>query len=216
VVADHRRIIHVNLSTRNNNYQLSSVNVDSMFVCDDGQTMVLIGKNMGLRAYLLPVHALDKSEFLGTAKIDSVSYSPALDAAAVKMDENQQVKLLIASSSGNFLVIGLPCSSRIVKRIVERTNATDVPELTNSDETSTVFSDAMTPPGSTKETFAAELCEQLLRDISSIQLPDGAIQELSEALPDYLRAFAVRFDSSDQTFSQARSGIMAFVYKYRG
>jgi hypothetical protein len=78
-----------------------------MFVCDDGQTIVLIGKNMGLRAYLLPVHALDRSDFLGTAKIDAVSYSPALDAAAVKRDENQQLKLLIASSSGSFLDMGI-------------------------------------------------------------------------------------------------------------
>ncbi|KAL2809085.1 kinase-like domain-containing protein [Aspergillus granulosus] len=103
MLADHRRIIHVNLFTRSNNYRVLSINVDSMFVCDDGQTMVLIGKNNGLRAYLLPVHALDRSEFLGTAKIDEVSYSPALDAAAVKRDENQQLKLLIASESGSFL-----------------------------------------------------------------------------------------------------------------
>ncbi|KAL3451554.1 hypothetical protein BJX65DRAFT_220654 [Aspergillus insuetus] len=107
VLADHRRIIHVNLFTRINNYRVLSINVDSMFVCDDGQTIVLIGKNMGLRAYLLPVHALDRSEFLGTAKIDAVSYSPALDAAAVKRDENQQLKLLIASSSGSFLDMGI-------------------------------------------------------------------------------------------------------------
>ncbi|KAJ0416347.1 kinase-like domain-containing protein [Aspergillus carlsbadensis] len=107
VLADHRRLIHVNLFTRINNYRVLSINVDSMFVCDDGQTIVLIGKNMGLRAYLLPVHALDKSEFLGTAKIDAVSYSPALDAAAVKRDENQQLKLLIASSSGSFLDMGI-------------------------------------------------------------------------------------------------------------
>ncbi|KAL4760925.1 uncharacterized protein BDW70DRAFT_160344 [Aspergillus foveolatus] len=102
MVSDHRRILHVNLARRTYNDRRLNVDVDSMFVCDDGHTLVLIGKNNGLRTYLLPLQALDKSKFIGVAKINRLSYTPALDDAAVRRDANGHLKLLIASSSGAF------------------------------------------------------------------------------------------------------------------
>lgn len=102
MVSDHRRILHVNLARHTYNDRRLNVDVDSMFVCDDGHTLVLIGKNNGLRAYLLPLQALDKSKFIGIAKINRLSYTPALDDAAVRRDANGHLKLLIASSSGAF------------------------------------------------------------------------------------------------------------------
>ncbi|KAL3469717.1 kinase-like domain-containing protein [Aspergillus californicus] len=100
IVADHRRIIQINLLKKTFNDRPLGINVDSIFVCDDGHNLVLLGKNNGLRAYLLPLHALDRSEFITVAKIDRLTYKPALDDAAIRRDANQQQKLLIASSSG--------------------------------------------------------------------------------------------------------------------
>lgn len=107
VVSDHRRILHVNLSTRSTNDRKLNIGIDSVFVGDDGYTLVLIGKNNGLRAYLLPLHSLEKSDFVGSAKINRLSYVPALDDATVQRDPNKQLKLLIASSSGSFLEMGI-------------------------------------------------------------------------------------------------------------
>ncbi|KAL4940358.1 kinase-like domain-containing protein [Aspergillus oleicola] len=97
----------------------------------------------------------------------------------------------------------------------ESTNPTEWLESTDRDENSTVYSDTMTLPGSMKESYAAELCEQLLLAISSFESRDETFQELCEALPDYLRAFALRFGSSNQPASQAQGDIMTFVHKYR-
>ncbi|KAL4945275.1 hypothetical protein BDV06DRAFT_45413 [Aspergillus oleicola] len=105
MVADQRRILHVNLAKKDSSVRGLDNEVHSMFVCDDGQTLVLIGKSHGLRAYLLPLGALDRSRFIGSAKINGLSYVPALDDAAVTRDEDGQLKLLIASSSGNFLAM---------------------------------------------------------------------------------------------------------------
>ncbi|KAL4975300.1 hypothetical protein BDW66DRAFT_167321 [Aspergillus desertorum] len=113
MVSDHRRILHVNLARRTYNDRRLNVDVGSMFVCDDGHTMVLIGKNNGLRAYLLPLHALDRSKFIGVAKINRLSYAPALDDAAVRRDANGQLKLLIASSSGSFFEMGIALEDEI-------------------------------------------------------------------------------------------------------
>ncbi|KAL5339987.1 kinase-like domain-containing protein [Aspergillus crustosus] len=102
IVVDQRRLIHVNLLKRTHNDRVLTIKIDSMFVCDDGQTLALIGKNNGLRAYLLPLNSLESSDFIGVAKIDRLSYAPALDHAIVATDDNQQLKLMIASSSGSF------------------------------------------------------------------------------------------------------------------
>ncbi|KAL4905087.1 hypothetical protein BDW74DRAFT_18783 [Aspergillus multicolor] len=107
MVSDHRRILHVNLAKRTYNDRRLNIDVDSMSVCDDGQTLVLLGKNNGLRAYLLPLHALDRANFIGIAKINRLSYEPALDHAVVTRDADHQLKLLIASSSGSFLEMGI-------------------------------------------------------------------------------------------------------------
>ncbi|KAL4925370.1 kinase-like domain-containing protein [Aspergillus undulatus] len=107
VVADHRRILHVNLTKRTHSDRGLDSEVHSMFVCNDGQTLVLIGKKNGLRAYLLPLTALDRSKFIGAARINRLSYVPALDDAAVTRDVDGQLKLLIASSSGQFLDMGI-------------------------------------------------------------------------------------------------------------
>ncbi|KAL3494407.1 hypothetical protein BJX62DRAFT_234283 [Aspergillus germanicus] len=97
----------------------------------------------------------------------------------------------------------------------ESTNATEVLELADTDDTRTVYSNTMTLPGSTKESYATELCEQILGAISSIESADETLRQLSEALPDYLRAFALRFGSAHQTDLQAQGQITAFVHKYR-
>ncbi|KAL6231197.1 hypothetical protein BDW75DRAFT_49949 [Aspergillus navahoensis] len=107
MVSDHRRILHINLAKRTHNDRTLNIDVDSMFVCDDGHTLVLIGKNNGLRAYLLPLHFLDKSKFIGVVKINRLSYAPALDDVAVRRDAYGHLKLLIASSSGAFLEMGI-------------------------------------------------------------------------------------------------------------
>ncbi|KAL3460110.1 kinase-like domain-containing protein [Aspergillus heterothallicus] len=92
---------------------------------------------------------------------------------------------------------------------------TDVSELDDSDGTSTIYSDTMSLPESTKDSYALELCEQLIRGISSYEIPNETAQKTFEALPDYLQAFALRFGSCPGTASQARGDIMAFVHKYR-
>ncbi|KAL2867247.1 protein kinase family protein [Aspergillus lucknowensis] len=103
IITDGRRILHVNLLKRTSSSRELGKDVDSMFVSDDGQSLALIGRNAGLRVYLLPLHAPGTSDFTSTSKIDRISYSAALDAAALKRDGNQQLKLLIASFSGSFL-----------------------------------------------------------------------------------------------------------------
>ncbi|KAL4783293.1 kinase-like domain-containing protein [Aspergillus varians] len=103
LVSDCRRILHVNLSSRTVHTRRLQVDVDSIFLCDDGHTLVLIGKNNGQRAYLLPLHDLDKSKLIERAKINRVSYVPALDDATVRRNAEGQLKVLIASSSGYFL-----------------------------------------------------------------------------------------------------------------
>jgi hypothetical protein len=82
-------------------------------------------------------------------------------------------------------------------------------------ETGTVYSDTMTLSGSTRESYATELCEQLVRPI----LPNGPTQEalrgLADVLPEYLRAFALRLGPSYQGDSRDPGDIMTFVHKYR-
>ncbi|KAL2824382.1 kinase-like domain-containing protein [Aspergillus cavernicola] len=109
ILADHRRIIYVNIYKGTHTDRILNINVDSMFVYDDGQSLLLIGKRRGLRVYLLPLHAFDRSDIITLARIDDLSYSPVLDDAAVRRDANQQLKLLIASSSGSFLDMAIPC-----------------------------------------------------------------------------------------------------------
>ncbi|KAL4862470.1 hypothetical protein BDV12DRAFT_203013 [Aspergillus spectabilis] len=103
VVVDHRRLIHVNLLRRTHNDRVLNIKIDSMFVCDDGQTLALIAKKRGLRTYLLPLNSLEKSDFVGVAKINGMPYAPTLDHAIVRTDGDQKLKLLIASSAGSFL-----------------------------------------------------------------------------------------------------------------
>ncbi|KAL4876503.1 hypothetical protein BJY04DRAFT_141462 [Aspergillus karnatakaensis] len=107
IVVDSQRLIHVNLFRRTYDIRVLGIKIDSMFVCDDGQTLALIGKNHGLRAYLLPLNGLEKSQYIAVAKIDNFSYAPILDHAVVRIDGNQQLKLLIASSSGSFLEMSI-------------------------------------------------------------------------------------------------------------
>ncbi|KAL4960019.1 kinase-like domain-containing protein [Aspergillus stella-maris] len=107
MVADHRRILLVNLVRKDNVVRGLDIDVQSIFVDDDGKTLVMIGKTHGTRAYLLPLDALDRSKFIGSAKINGPSYNPALDDAAVTRDKDGQLKLLIASSSGNLLALNI-------------------------------------------------------------------------------------------------------------
>jgi hypothetical protein len=97
----------------------------------------------------------------------------------------------------------------------ESTLATDTPTMLAEDETGTVYSDTMTLSGSTRESYATELCEQLVLPI----LPNGPTQEalrgLADVLPEYLRAFALRLGSSYQGDSRDQGDIMTFVHKYR-
>ncbi|KAL4928939.1 uncharacterized protein BDV17DRAFT_291262 [Aspergillus undulatus] len=84
------------------------------------------------------------------------------------------------------------------------TQATDWLSMTDGDETSTVYWDTMTIAASTEETYVTELFEQLLYVIPSHEPSDETVHRMTSFLPDYLRAFALRFGSYYNTVSQAQ------------
>ncbi|KKK18962.1 hypothetical protein AOCH_004601 [Aspergillus ochraceoroseus] len=108
LLTDRRHIIHVNLSRQTLTVRSLDIDLYSMFVCDDDESLILIGKNRGLWAYLLPLSAIDKSDAIRIAKINHISYVPDPDDAAVRRNADGQLELIIANASGMFLDMGIP------------------------------------------------------------------------------------------------------------
>ncbi|KAI9369537.1 hypothetical protein BJX61DRAFT_549496 [Aspergillus egyptiacus] len=107
ILVDHQRIIHIDLFHETFNDQKLDISVERMFVCDGGLNLILIGKNKGLWAYFLAFQALEKPKPVRLARIDRLSYAPALDDVAVRRYAAGQARLLIASSSGSFFETSL-------------------------------------------------------------------------------------------------------------
>ncbi|KAE8380695.1 hypothetical protein BDV26DRAFT_279319 [Aspergillus bertholletiae] len=86
--------------------------------------------------------------------------------------------------------------------------------LSETEDRQTVYSENFSLKGSTKEAYVDELVRELLRAIPPFPIDPLSRRRVVEAMPDCLRAFALRLSSADSS-EQVHRDVSAFVRKYK-
>ncbi|KAK6526081.1 hypothetical protein TWF281_011119 [Arthrobotrys megalospora] len=89
-----------------------------------------------------------------------------------------------------------------------------VEDVLDFDDTQTVYSDASSVTTLAKENYISELADALFRNLCADQLDGKTLERISAALPDLLKAFALKVGHDAP--SQMHRDVMFFVHKNRG
>lgn len=91
---------------------------------------------------------------------------------------------------------------------------TQMTDLSQGDETRTVYSELSTMHDQVKDAYMNELIHQLLKAVSPLSMKPPLSETISSSLPGLLQAFALRLASADSSV-QIHRDMMVFIHKYR-
>jgi ankyrin repeat protein len=93
------------------------------------------------------------------------------------------------------------------------TGRNNISEDAQSDDIGTVYSDASSLPAWDHGSYISELANSLLHEIRSEQPDDTTLEQISQILPELLKAFALKVGHNAST--QMHRDVMFFIHKHR-